>query len=106
MPKAKLQSADVESPDLGLSEDEAQLSRVDDVYREWRAVEGLSAIVTREEVARNDYNLSPSRYVSTNGVEEVLPLEEAVVLLREAEEERREADEALKQVLRELGLQL
>ena len=54
--------------------------------------------------ARNDYNLSPSRYVSTNGKEEVLPLEEAVVRLLEAEEERAEADRALNEVLRTLGV--
>ena len=52
----------------------------------------------------NDDNLSPSRYVSTNGKEEVLPLEEAVVRLLEAEEERAEADRALNEVLRRLGM--
>ncbi len=36
----------------------------------------IHAIITNDEAARNDYNLSPSRYVSTNGKEEVLPLEE------------------------------
>jgi type I restriction enzyme M protein len=46
---------------------------------------------------RNDYNLSPSRYVSVDGEEEVLPLEEA-------EEERVEADKALREVLAKLGL--
>ncbi len=34
----------------------------------------------------------------------MLPLEEAVVRLREAEEERAEADRALQEVLRKLGL--
>ena len=61
-------------------------------------------IITTDEAARNDYNLSPSRYVSTNGKEEVLPLEEAVVRFLEAEEERAEADRALNEVLRNLGV--
>ncbi len=56
------------------------------------------------EAARNDYNLSPSRYVSINGKKETLPLEEAMVLLREAEEERAEADRALYEILESLGL--
>ena len=73
-------------------------------YHEWRAEEQISAIVTKEELARNDYNLSPSRYVANNGAEEVLPLEEAMVLLREAEEERAEADREMDQVLKKLGL--
>ena len=46
------------------------------------------------EAVKNDYNLSPSRYVSTGGDEEVLPLEEAVVLLQEAEEERAKRTES------------
>ncbi len=49
-------------------------------------------------------NLSPSRYVATNGAEEVLPLEEVMVLLREAEEECAEADQELERILRTLGL--
>ncbi|HOE14253.1 MAG TPA: class I SAM-dependent DNA methyltransferase [Candidatus Saccharicenans sp.] len=73
-------------------------------YRQWQAVEGFAAVIRNEEAARNDYNLSPSRYVSSNNKEETLPLEEAVVLLEEAEEERAEADRALGEVLRQLGL--
>ncbi len=75
------------------------------VYHEWQAEAGFSAIITREEAARNDYNLSPSRYVSTNDTEETLPLEEAMVLLREAEEERAAADARLREVLAQLGLE-
>lgn len=74
------------------------------LYHQWQAEEGLSAVITNEEAARNDYNLSPSRYVATNNKEEVLPLEEAVVLLREAEEERAEANRKLNEVLKALGL--
>ncbi len=74
------------------------------LYHEWRAEEGLSAIITSEEAARNDYNLSPSRYVASNDQEEVLPLEEAVVLLREAEEERADADRKLYEALHILGM--
>ena len=80
------------------------VEKIASLYHNWQAEEGLSAIITNEEAARNDYNLSPSRYVASNDKEEVLPLEEAVVLLREAEEERAEAERALNQILNELGL--
>jgi type I restriction enzyme M protein len=83
---------------------EEHIARIAALYHAWRAEEGISAIITNEEAARNDYNLSPSRYVSTNGREEVLLLEEAVVRLQEAEEERAEADRALHEVLRTLGV--
>ncbi|MFS8867309.1 hypothetical protein [Synechococcus sp. H65.1] len=42
--------------------------------------------------------------MSTNGKEEVLSLEEAMVRLLGAEEERAEADRALNEVLVQLGL--
>ncbi|MEP0848077.1 MAG: N-6 DNA methylase [Phycisphaerae bacterium] len=73
------------------------------LYADWAAEEHLSAIITNDQAQRNDYNLSPSRYVASNDKEPVLPLEEAVVLLKEAEEERAEADKALGQVLAHLG---
>jgi type I restriction enzyme M protein len=74
------------------------------IYHDWRAEEGVSAIITTAEAAMNDYNISPSRYVASGEQEEVLPLEEAVVLLAEAEEERAEADRELDAVLAGLGL--
>jgi type I restriction enzyme M protein len=80
------------------------IQQIYELYRDWQAEEGLSAVITNEEAARNDYNLSPSRYVASNDVEPPLPLEEALVLLAEAEEERREADVELDRVLNALGL--
>ena len=85
---------------------EEHIEKIARVYHEWRAEEGLSAIITKEEAARNDYNLSPSRYVSTGEKEEVLPIEEAVILLREAMEERAQTEEQLKKVLKELGISI
>ncbi len=84
---------------------EEDIDAIASVYHDWRVEEGFSAIITREEAARNDYNLSPSRYVAQNGADETLPLEEAMVLLREAEEERAAADTRLHQVLKQLGLE-
>src|SRR5271157_5467675 len=82
---------------------ETHVKRISQLYRDWKTAVGLSVIVTKEDAAKNDYILSPSRYVATSGAEEVLPLEEAVVLLQEAEEERTEADRRLKEVLAALG---
>ncbi len=82
----------------------AHIEAMADSYLKWQAVEGLSAVVKREQAARNDYNLSPSRYVSVGEVEEVLPLDEAVVQLREAEEELETANRELEMVLKKLGL--
>lgn len=80
------------------------IERLAAVYLEYREEEGLSKIITNEKAVRNDYNLSPSRYVSLNGKEEVLPVEEAIVQLQEAEEERRAVDAELNAILEKLGL--
>lgn len=84
--------------------EDQHIDRIAAIYRGWQSEDGLSAVISTTEVARNDYNLSPSRYVSTGEKEVVLPLEEAMVLLREAEEERLAADEELEKVLIGLGL--
>lgn len=83
---------------------EEHVEQIAEIYKGWKVEEGISAIVSKEQVAKNDYNLSPSRYVAGAEEEIVLPLEEAVVLLQEAEEEREEADRELDEVLSKLGL--
>ena len=83
--------------------EDQHMEQIAAAYHDWTAVEGISAIITTEEATKNDFNLSPSRYVATNGKEDVLPLDEAVVLLAEAEEERAEADRELDKVLVKLG---
>jgi len=85
--------------------EEQHIKRIGQAYHSWLAEESLSAVVVKAEVIKNDYNLSPSRYVATGGAEVVLPLEEAVVLLQEAEEERAEADVELEAVLAKLGFE-
>jgi type I restriction enzyme M protein len=82
------------------------IKQISDIYLNWKEEEGISKIITGEEAAKNDYNLSPSRYVAQDGEDETLPLEDAIVQLLEAEEERMEADEKLREILNELGMGL
>ncbi len=83
---------------------EQNIAPIADAYLNWHETEKLSKIINDEEAVRNDYNLSPSRYIAVNGIEEVLPLEEALVLLAEAEEERQAADAQLSAILSAMGL--
>jgi len=85
---------------------DSSIEQISDLYLEWREEENVSVVVAKEETASNDYNLSPSRYVLQDGEDDTLPLEDAVVLLKEAEEERAEADDKLKDVLTKLGLDI
>ncbi len=83
---------------------ESHIAAIGDAYIKWNAIEGLSAIITTQDAVKNDYNLSPSRYVSTGEQADVLPLDEAVVQLREADEELEAANRELEKVLEKLGL--
>jgi type I restriction enzyme M protein len=83
--------------------EEKHINQITNTYHGWKAENAVSAIISKTDAAKNDYNLSPSRYVSTGGETEILPLDEAVVLLQEAEEERTEADKELDKILIELG---
>jgi len=80
------------------------ITRISDCYLNWQEVEALSKLIPVEEAIRNDYNLSPSRYVAINDKEEILPLDEAVVLFAEAEEERQSVDRELSDILTKMGL--
>lgn len=81
-----------------------ELHKVAAMYHDWQTVDGVSIVISNADAAKHDYNLSPSRFVSTGTTDDVLPLEEAVLRLRAAEEERIEADAALNRVLEQLGL--
>jgi type I restriction enzyme M protein len=85
---------------------EDTIEKVSRICLRWKEEPGISKVIRNEEAVKNDYNLSPSRYVAQDGGEEVLPLEDAVVQLREVEEERAEADRKLKGVLQGLGLEI
>jgi type I restriction enzyme M protein len=60
-------------------------------------------MMEREEIAKNDYNISPSRYIHTGEGEEYRPIAEIVEGLNALEEEARETDQALKSILKKLG---
>ena len=85
---------------------EKNIETIASVYLNWKSEEALSQIVSSDEVVRNDYNLSPSRYITLGKEEDMLPVDEAIVLLKEAEEEIIEVNSRLRNVLEKLGLEL
>lgn len=82
--------------------DEA-IDKIIDAYENWKQVERFSKIVPIEDAARNDYNLSPSRYVATDSEEELVPIDEVLVELAQIEEERRAIDSELDSMLKKVG---
>lgn len=82
------------------------INKIANIYLKWKEETGISKIIDKDEAIKNDYNISPSRYVVVDDSEDLLSLEDAVVQLKEAEEERADADKNLKVVLKDLGLVL
>jgi len=84
--------------------EDSHISAFSDTYINWESRAGLSTIITTADAAKNDYNLSPSRFISTGEQTEILPLDEAVVVLREVEEEMEDSNRKLEAILNKLGL--
>lgn len=78
---------------------EDAITRIADTFKTWREVEKYSRIVTRDEIAKNDFNISPSRYIHTGAGEEYRPIAEIVEELEALEGEARATDKALKAIL-------
>ena len=81
------------------------IGKIEEVYRNWREVEGVSKIISKEEATGNDYNLNPSRYVAVDEKEEYLPVDEALLELAQVEEERREIEAELNAIVQKLGFE-
>jgi hypothetical protein len=75
------------------------IARIADTFKTWREVEKYSRIVPRDEIAKNDFNISPSRYIHTGAGEEYRPLAEIIEEIDALEEEAKETDKALRTVL-------
>lgn len=70
----------------------------------WKEEEKLCRIVDHAELKKNDYNISPSRYIHTSDAETYRPIAEIVEELKVIEAEAKETDKALTQILRKLGV--
>jgi len=78
------------------------IARITDVFIQWKELEKYSRIVTNTEVAKNDFNISPSRYVHTGAADEYRSLAEIIEELDALDEEAKQTDRVLKAVLTKL----
>jgi type I restriction enzyme M protein len=80
------------------------IDRIAETFKSWREEEKFSRIVTREEVAKNDFNISPSRYIHVAEGEEHRPIAEIVEELDDLEDEAEFTRQKLRDVLKGIGL--
>lgn len=80
------------------------IKQIVDTLINWKEEEKLSRIVEHAELKKNDYNISPSRYIHTGEAETYRPIPEIVKELNAIEKEARETDKALRNILKQLGV--
>jgi type I restriction enzyme M protein len=78
--------------------------RIADIFTTWKEAEKYSRIVTRDEIAKNDFNISPSRYIHTGEADEYRPIAEIVEELDAAAAEISQIDNQLAAIFKTLGL--
>ena len=75
------------------------IERIAGSFLEWRESEKFSQIIDKAEIVRNDYNISPSRYIHVAEAEEFRPISEILADLEAVEAEAEETNRILKEVL-------
>jgi type I restriction enzyme M protein len=83
--------------------DEAIL-RIAETFIAWKEVEKYSRIVSREEIVKNDFNISPSRYIHTGETDQYRPIAEIVEELDALEEEAALMSDLLKSILKKIAI--
>lgn len=83
---------------------DAGIQRIADILIGWKEEDKLSRIVDHVDLKKNDYNISPSRYIHTSDAETYRPIAEIVEELKVIEDEARETDKALKEILEKIGV--
>ena len=77
--------------------------KIVDAFLKWKDIDKFSKVVGRDEVVKNDYNISPTRYIHTAEAEEHRPIAEIVEELNELEDTAQKVDKDLKDILKKIG---
>jgi type I restriction enzyme M protein len=80
------------------------IERVVRAFDEWREEEQFAKIITREQLAKEDYNISPSRYVHVSDVETYRQIGDILEDLRVLDAEAAESNAALLRMLKKVGV--
>ena len=79
-----------------------KIEKIAKVFHDWKNIDKFTKIITNEEAEKNDYNLSPSRYVGNGKEEEYRDIDEILVELAELEEERQKTDRELNEIMKKI----
>jgi type I restriction enzyme M protein len=80
------------------------ITRIAETFAEWREEDKFSRIITREEIIKNDYNISPSRYIHISETEDSRPIAEILDDLKTLESEIQDNALVLNSIFVKLGI--
>jgi type I restriction enzyme M protein len=83
---------------------DAGIERIARTFIEWREEEKFCQILDRLEIRKNDYNISPSRYIHVSEAEVHRSLREIIDELEKIEKASAETNLALKAILTKIGI--
>jgi type I restriction enzyme M protein len=82
----------------------AGIERIAAAFNGWQEEEKFAQLVTRERLAKEDYNISPSRYIHVADAEAHRAIVEIIEELEELDAEAQNANTALRQLLQNVVL--
>lgn len=80
------------------------VERIYSWYREYKNVEGVARVITRDEIAANNFNLNITRYIEPKTDQEVLSVEQATKNLEASVKAAFTAEEKLITIIKKEGL--
>lgn len=80
------------------------IDRIAETYSTFKQKDKFSKLVGTDEIIKNDYNISPSRYIQLSDSETYRPIDEIVEELKLLEDSGRSIDRELKSILDKLVL--
>lgn len=85
---------------------EEGIARIAKTFKAWKEVEKYSRIVGTDEIIKNDYNISPNRYIHTADGEEYRPIAEIMGEIEVLDKETLVVNKQINLILKKLGKQL
>ena len=82
---------------------EEGIDKIANSFIEGREIDRFLKIITKAEAIKNDYNLSPSRYVSLSEEVTYRPIPQILSDLKDIQEEEKKSDKELDRIFKKLG---
>jgi len=79
-----------------------KIGKIAKTFHDWKSIDKFTKIIANQEVEKNDYNLSPSRYIGNGKEEEYRDVDEILIELAEFEEEREKTDKELNEIMKKI----